>query len=32
MRANAAIRLLPRSVLTLAARSVMARRIPQARR
>jgi short-subunit dehydrogenase len=33
LRANAAIRLLPRSVLTLAARSVMARRIPpQARR
>lgn len=32
MRANAAIRLLPRSVLTLAARTVEARRIPQARR
>jgi hypothetical protein len=32
LRGNAAIRLLPRSVLTLAARSVMARRIPQARR
>jgi hypothetical protein len=32
MRANAAIRLLPRSVLTLAAKAVEARRIPQARR
>jgi short-subunit dehydrogenase len=32
LRGNAGIRLLPRSVLTLVARSVMARRIPQARR
>ena len=31
MRANAAVRLLPRSLLALAARSVMARRIPQDR-
>ena len=31
MRANAGIRLLPRSLLTLAARAVVARRIPQAR-
>jgi short-subunit dehydrogenase len=32
LRGNAGIRLLPRSVLALVARSVMARRIPQARR
>jgi short-subunit dehydrogenase len=31
LRGNAAIRLLPRSVLALAARIVMAKRIPQAR-
>jgi hypothetical protein len=31
LRGNAAIRLLPRSVLTLAARFVMEKRIPQER-
>jgi hypothetical protein len=31
LRGNAAIRLLPRSLLTLAARSVMSKRVPQAR-
>jgi hypothetical protein len=32
LRGNAAIRLLPRSLLTLAARNVMSKRVPQARR
>jgi short-subunit dehydrogenase len=32
IRANAAIRLLPRSILTLAAGRIMSARIPQARR
>ena len=32
LRGNAALRLLPRSVLALAARAVMSKRVPQARR
>jgi short-subunit dehydrogenase len=32
LRGNAALRLLPRSVLALAARTVMSKRVPQARR